>query len=123
MRTTCHLTPVVLWVVGVLMLYNVADSFRGVLFFIPFALGPQAITHAAIIRAKSVRGQFVLLAALLVYFAWFTLVYVDAFYVHLDPQSSIALLFVGIYSLPVLGVFWWAAYLEESKFRANQSPE
>jgi hypothetical protein len=105
------------------MLRNVADSFYGVLFFIPFALGPQAIKHVAIIRAKSVKSQIVLLAALLAYFAWFTFVYVDAFYVHLDPQSAIALLFIGIYSLPVLGVFWWVAYLMEWKFRVNQSPE
>jgi len=87
MQAACRVVPVVLWVVGVLMLYHVADSVRGVLWAIPFAFGPQAITHAAILLN-------VLLVALLVYFGWFTFIYVDAFYIHPDPQSAIALVFM-----------------------------
>ncbi len=120
MQTVCRVAPVVLWVVGVLMLYHVADSVYGVLWVIPFALGPQAITHAAILLAKSAESRNVLLVALLVYFGWFTFIYVDAFYIHPDPQSPIALVFVGIYAIPVLGIFWLAAYTTERKFRANQ---
>ena len=43
------------------------------------------------------------------YAAWFASVFAQVFYIDPDPQSPIALLFVGAFALPVLAVFWIAA--------------
>ena len=90
----------------------------GVLSFLPFTLGPHAVTHFGVLRAKSKRSQFILLLAMLSYMAWFVFLYVDIFYLNPDPQSPIALLFVGAYALPVLAVLWFAAQRAEKKSKA-----
>ena len=81
----------------------------------PFALWPQFITHIGILRAKSTGSQALLMLTLLLYFAWFVYVYVDAFYIHLDPQSAIAILFPGFYASPVLLMLWLLAYWVEAR--------
>ncbi|MBK1834112.1 hypothetical protein [Roseibacillus ishigakijimensis] len=50
--------------------------------------------------------QILLTVGSLLYGGWFAFVYLSAFHWHLDAQSSIALLFVGIYSLPIMIPIW-----------------
>jgi hypothetical protein len=115
MKTANQIVAIVLWIIGLTMLITKASSLIGALYFVPFTLGPLALTHVGIVRATSTRAQTILLIAMLAYFAWLAFVYVDAFYIHPDPQSPIALLFVGVYALPVLALLWWAAYRAEAK--------
>ena len=95
-----------LWALGILMLCVKADPFAGGLFFVPFSLWPHAVTHIGMLLARKRRTQIFLLVTMLLYFAWFMTIYMDAFYVHLDPQSPIVLLFVGTLAAPVMLVLW-----------------
>ncbi|MDZ4848888.1 MAG: hypothetical protein SGI77_06315, partial [Pirellulaceae bacterium] len=44
-----------------------------------------------------------------IYLAWTVFVLVTAFLIYPDPQSGIALLFIPIYSLPVMAIAWLLA--------------
>ena len=57
---------------------------------------------------------------LLGYFVWLVVVYIDVFYIHIDAQSSIALLFVGAYAYPVLAIFWIGTFIIEMKSRIGR---
>jgi hypothetical protein len=164
MRTANQLIAIVLWAVGLGMLCYQSQPVWGGLFFVPFALWPQFITHVGVFRAKSAVSQCILMPTLVLYFAWFVYVYlnfrrkqrlqnpgkmgisqlqtelvhvrsisrdgcnckkpeeprnftlgnlrkfsyVDASYIHLDPQSAIALLFTGLAVVPIFNVeaYW-----------------
>ena len=91
---------------GIAALGSKSESVSGVLFFIPFALGPLFVSLmlAAIEHERSC--QITLIIGSVLYAVWFGFVFLDAFYWHIDPQSSIALIFIGIYSLPVMIPVW-----------------
>lgn len=120
MYKTNQIIATAFWVIGILMLCAKSEPFFGALFFIPFSLGPQVITHIGISCAKSAKAQIILLVALLAYFAWFVLVYIAVFYILSDPQSPIVLVFVGIYAAPVMLLLWGAALWSEMKARRQQ---
>lgn len=84
----------------------------GLVFFLPFALGPLFVTWCLGWLCGGRTSGYVLLAATGLYAAWFGYVYLSAFHWHLDPQSAIAMLFVGIYSLPVMLPLWIVAFLK-----------
>ncbi len=104
-----HILAVALWIAVSWALASKSDPWTAFLFFVPFTLGPHAVSHVLCFLLKSHRAAMLLAVGMLVYAAWFFYVYVDAFYVHLDPQSSIALLFVGVVSLPVMVPIWAGA--------------
>jgi hypothetical protein len=116
-RMTNQIIAVVFWVTGIGMLCYQSSPFWGAAFFVPFVFGPMFVTHVAVWWAKATTSQFILTLALVSYFAWFLYVYVDVFCIHLDPQSAIALLFVGVYSLPVMLVLWLLTFVMEMKSR------
>ena len=64
---------------------------------------------------SSKRAQIALLTSSALYCAWFVYAYVDIFYIHLDPQSAIGLLFGGVFSLPIMAVFWITAGVLQAK--------
>ncbi len=61
------------------------------------------------------KSQLTLTIGSILYAAWFIFAYLDIFYWHLDPQSAVGLLLVGIYSLPIMGVIWMIAALFNKK--------
>ncbi len=95
---------------GLAALHHQASSMGGVLFMAPFSLSPLLVTLLLSFKAVSPLSRRLLLASTLVYSAWFSLIYLDAFYWNIDPQSSIALLFVGVLSLPVMIPLWTIAW-------------
>lgn len=97
---------ILIWIIASLLLIQQSDPFYWFLFFIPFALFPHGVNQALIYTLTTTKAQKALLVGQLVYFIWFTYVYIDAFYINLDPQSAIVLLFVGVFSLPVMVVIW-----------------
>ncbi len=121
MRIVNNAIAICLWIIGITMICSQSHPVWGVLFFIPFALGPQAVTHVGILYAKSQTTQMVLLWTLLSYFVWFVFVYTKAFCDHPDTQSCLLLLFVGVYAAPVLVILWLAAFLIEKKHRSKLS--
>ncbi|RKX33876.1 MAG: hypothetical protein DRP71_08920 [Verrucomicrobia bacterium] len=110
------------WVVGMVALCAKSEPFYGGLFFLPFALGPQILTHVGILYARSRGAQITLFIALVVYFSWFSFIFVEIFYLNPDPQGPVALLFVGVYSTPVMLVLWVISALFEHRLKKAQAP-
>ena len=97
--------------VGCIVLLSESSSIGGALFFIPFSFGPLLVSIALTFYVWSRFSLLVLAVGSSLYGVWFGYVYMSAFHWHIDPQSAIALLFVGIYSLPVMIPVWlivWA---------------
>lgn len=90
-----------------------ATFLSGLLFF-PFALGPLVVTVILSFVLRSRPAQAVLTVSSLLYGGWFGYAYADIFYLNPDPQSAIAILFIGIFAVPVLVIFWIAAFVLES---------
>ena len=78
-------------------------------FFLLFCGFPPIVSIFLSVRSKSPISQIVLATTSLLYGSWFAYVCYDAFFVNLDPQSAIILVFVGIYALPVLLPLWITA--------------
>lgn len=119
MKKTNNIIAASIWIAGTFVLCYQATPIMGGLFFVPFVLGPHAVTHIGVWLAKTKKAQSILMFALFAYAAWFGFVYTDVFYLHPDTQSPIALLFVGVYALPVLVPLWAVAWWLDSKGRAN----
>ena len=80
------------------------------MFFLPFALGPLLVTWGlGWLCGSRISGRLLLIATSL-YSAWFGCIYLSAFRWRPDPQSGIAMLFVGVYSLPVMLPLWIVAF-------------
>lgn len=112
MKTLAVTTTILAITAGTVLLGKQSSSPDGLLFFVPFTLGPLFVTLLLgfIVRRKLALG--LLLTSTLIYFAWFLFIYLSAFYWHLDAQSAIALLIIGIYSLPVMIPLWIVAWLK-----------
>ena len=82
------------------------DSVMAALFFFPFTMTPLVINAVAVCRVKTFAARGILLFSTAAYSGWGTWLYIDVFYIHIDPQSSIALLFMGIFASPVLILLW-----------------
>ena len=114
-----HTLAFIIWVIVCVALASKSDSFVGAILFVPFTLGPHAVTHAMCFLLKSRRSATLLGIGMLGYVSWFFFVYIDVFYVHLDAQSSIALLFVGLVSLPVMIPVWLGAFAFEQRAKIH----
>ncbi len=97
-------------ITGTALLALKSNPMIGVLFFIPFALGPLLVTYGLTFICHRKPSLVILLISAAAYLTWFLFVYMNAFYWHPDPQSPIALLFVGVYSLPVMLPLWLVAF-------------
>jgi len=105
--TKCnHILAIIAWVSVCVALASKTESAMGILFFVPFTLGPHAVSHWLCFRLQSRWAAILLGIGMLAYMSWFFFVYIDVFYVHIDAQGPIALLFVGIFSLPVMIPVW-----------------
>jgi hypothetical protein len=91
---------------GIFALMSEAEPLSGAFFFVPFSLGPLFISLILAFISPIRSCQTTLVVGSLLYAAWFGFVFLNAFYLHLDPQSALALLFIGIYSLPVMIPIW-----------------
>jgi hypothetical protein len=100
---------ILIWVVSGITLALESTPLYAFLFFVPFALFPHGINHLLIYKLSSLCSQYILLLGQLMYFGWYIYIYIDTFYVNLDAQSGLVMLFVGIYSLPVMAVVWFTA--------------
>lgn len=96
------------------------EGLQAVLFFFPFTMTPLVFQGCMAASWKSLGGQLTLLLATIGYIAWFVYVYVDVMILHLDPQSAIVFLFVGIYAVPALAVLWLISYSFEWGYRGAQ---
>ena len=123
MKRLSHIVAVIIWVACCLMLAKESSPVYGFLFFVPFSLFPHAITHVMVAKANDRISLSLLLVALVGYFGWFLFVYVQAFHTHLDAQSSIALLFVGTYSMPAMIPLWVASAIASRLHKPAQQAD
>ena len=96
-------------VIGSLLLCSQSKGFITGLFFVPTSLGPLFVTLLIAAFLSSKRAQITLFISSILYCGWFAWAYLDIFYIDVDPQGSIALLFIGAMSVPVMAVFWGVA--------------
>jgi len=89
----------------------------GLLFFLPFIMTPLIVNANLAWRWQTKVAQALLQLATLAYAGWAIHIYIDVFYIHPDPQSAVALVFVGIYAAPPLVVVWGLGYLWELRLR------
>ena len=82
------------------------DFIIGMAFFLPFYGLPPIVSMVLSVISKNPFSQGLLATTSLLYGIWFTYAMYLAFYVDLDPQSGLVILFVGIYALPVLLPLW-----------------
>ena len=94
-----------------LVLFSISKNAYALLFFLPLIFFPIIITCALSYKFKSTSSQLTLLLSQILFSAWVTYVYLDAFHWHPDAQSPIALAFIGPYSLPIMGAFWSVAFV------------
>jgi hypothetical protein len=91
---------------GLLVLGWESGSFFGALFFAPFAFGPLIVSLLLAAICPYRACQIALITGTVLYAVWFVSVWLSAFQWHVDAQSSISLLFAGVYSLPVMIPVW-----------------
>lgn len=96
--------------VGWIMLFSSSISIGGAIFAVPFSLGPLLVSIALTFYVWSRLSLIILSTGSILYGIWFGYVYMIAFHWYVDPQSAIALAFVGIYSLPVMIPVWLIAW-------------
>lgn len=104
--TPAFLVTLVFLIAGTVVLVSISDTVLGALFFVPFSLGPLLVSLLLAAISPSRLSQRALLTGSVLYAAWFTFMYLEAFHWHLDPQSAIAMVFVGVLSLPVMIPVW-----------------
>lgn len=122
MKKINKIVAALFWIAGTVALCAKAEPFYAGIFFLPFALGPQILTHVGILFARTRGAQITLFIALVVFFAWFVFVYMNVFYLDPDPQGAVGLLFVGVYSTPIMLVLWVIAALFEHRLKMAQAP-
>jgi len=88
----------------------------GTIFALCFCGFPPIVSMVLSVKAKSPFSHIILATASLLYGIWFAYAMFDAFYVHVDPQSAIVIVFVGIYALPVLLPLWILAVVSNSYY-------
>ena len=92
----------------------------GTLLFLALCGFPQIVSIMLSVRSKNPFSHITLMIASLLYGGWFAYIEYDAFFVNLDPQSGIAMIFIGVYALPVLLPLWIAAIVL-NRYHAKQS--
>ena len=108
-ESPAYLVSLVIFCFGMAVLIPESSSIIGAFFLMPFALWPLVISMMVASQAPRRSSQNIITIGSVLYAAWFGYTYLNAFYWNLDPQSGLALIFVGIYSLPVMFPLWLIA--------------
>ncbi|MES2307927.1 MAG: hypothetical protein V4507_03625 [Verrucomicrobiota bacterium] len=110
MRKLAPAVSCLLAIGGSILLCMQSRSFLTSLIFVPFSLGPLLISAMIVCFLTNKRSQIILSLSSICYAGWFAFADRDIFYIHPDPQSPILFIFIGIYSLPIMAIFWFAAF-------------
>ncbi len=83
--------------------------------FAPLALGPMIFSILLAHRVRGRASQFVLFVSAILHFAWFLIAVRQA--------SHSGIVFVGVYSLPVMVLFWCAAWWTRERHGEPPPPD
>jgi hypothetical protein len=115
-----HILAIFVWAAAGVALARVSEPWYGMMILVPFILGPHMVSHVLCFFLKSKGSGTVLCIGILAYLAWFFFIYIDVFFLNPDPQSPIALLFVGLLSLPVMIPIWLISAAKEQADRMKR---
>jgi len=110
-KTFAFIFTAVLSAIGTIMLCARSAGFVTGLFFVPFSLGPLLINLTQANFWMSRASQCILMLSSLAYAVWFGYAFIVYFWFGTDAQSALVLLFIGVYSLPVMIPVWIIAGL------------
>ncbi|RBP46543.1 hypothetical protein DES53_102934 [Roseimicrobium gellanilyticum] len=122
MRAPAFLVTLAVLAAGMLVLLSISDSLLGALFFLPFSLGPLFVSLILAAKSPGRLSQRLLLASSILYAVWFGYIYLEAFHWHVDPQSAVAMVFIGLLSLPVMIPVWIVSLLQIGRSTAPGAP-
>ena len=115
MRTATIALTVAVILAGTFAIAASGSDTSSTLWLVPYSFGPLLGTILLSSLLNGNRSQLLLAISSLCYGAWFAYAYIDALYVHPDPQSPILFLLIGIYyALPWIAIFWGSAFLLRS---------
>ena len=114
-HSPAFLITAIIIAIGFLALLSVSTPIYGALFFVPFSLGPLIVSLVFATNSPSQPSQALLSIGSVLYGLWFGYAFLSAFHWYIDPQSALALLFVGIYSLPVMLPIWLITHTINSR--------
>ena len=114
------LTTLEIIVVGVLCLVAQSNPAGAAVNFLPLSLGPLFISLILSLWLIEKRCQKILRIGSVLYALFFAYIFLSSFYWNVDPQSAIALVFIGFYSLPVMIPIWISAVVMHFKQKENQ---
>ncbi|MFZ4595944.1 MAG: hypothetical protein ACOYOF_16920 [Verrucomicrobiaceae bacterium] len=121
MKSSAFLVTLFVFCFGMAALFWKADTVLGGLFFVPMALGPLFVSLWLAAISPSQGCQRTLIIGSLLYAAWFGYVFLDVFVWHVDPQSAIALMFIGLVSLVVMVPLWIVTLVLRSRSKGQAS--
>ena len=109
------------WPLSIVLLAQHAKSFAGVVFFLIFTHSVHLINTVAAHRIREPLAQIPVAVAVVGYIGWSAYIYMQVFHWNTDPQSPIALLFIGVYAVPVvvplLALAWWRQVAVPSRMK------
>lgn len=110
-------------IVGSVLLCLKASFFISGLFFVPFSLFPLFISLLLLTETEERKSIVILLIGTFLYTFWFVYAYLSIFYWYPDPQGAIALLFLGVYSLPVMLIIWVVSIILNKPMKSEQTSQ
>jgi len=110
-------------VVGTLLLCSKSSPFIGGFFFAISSLFPLFFSLMIVYKSEQIINIRIQLTGIILYFIWFSFVFLSVFNWNPDPQGPIALLFVGLFSLPIMTIFWTMSLILNKKEKQNKKLE
>ena len=92
------------------------------LLVIVVVMWPFAVNLVFAVMWRRAASQALLIVVPAAYGIWYRMVWADI-QKHMDPQSGIMILFIGIYAFPVLALLWGIGGYLESKRKPESSAD
>lgn len=106
-----------IWIVYWIAFALQSDPILGPLLFVAFAMFPHAVSHTLCYLESFKHAPLAIMTAMIVHTGWIGFLYLDAFYLHPDPQATLVFVFAGVFALPVLIPIWAVALLLGRRFK------
>lgn len=121
---------VIQWIVGVAAITSIlffvysnhspsASINTFLLFLAVAALSPVAVWWWLVSLARTLAARYALITAGVVVFTAGGLIYYDAFFVHIDALSALALVFIPPWQIGAIGLVFAVSYFVQNRRRAR----
>lgn len=90
--------------------------------FAAWAMAPYLLLFYSTRFLTSARVSWVIFVSILAIVCLGVFIYIDAFFIHLDPQSGLVFIFIPIYQLILSGIILIVASISNSHLRVSKKP-